>query len=102
MSNESRRAYLKLLGKRLSFRYPGFYAVIYTLDGQDPYFPIVGEIVQELGGNHFMTIPTKWSIKGEHRLSAPGEASRDPFDLPMEDLLVEASSVVYPMVANGN
>jgi hypothetical protein len=50
--------------KRVNLNCPSHYAVIYTVSGEDPSFPIVWEIVHVLSPNRVSTTPAKWSMGG--------------------------------------
>jgi len=61
-----------ILGKRKSLSFPGYYVVLYTFNGADPLFPIVGEIIRVVNSNHTTTTPTKWTSNGENTIYPKG------------------------------
>ena len=74
--------------KRVNLNCPGHYAVIYTVTGEDPSFPIVGEIVHVISPNRVSTTPTKWSLNG-HTSVVPHNfsSSEYSFDLKVSEVL---------------
>lgn len=74
--------------KRVNLNCPSHYAVIYTVTGEDPSFPIVGEIVHVISPNRVSTTPTKWSLNG-HTSVVPHNfsSSEYSFDLKVSEVL---------------
>jgi hypothetical protein len=89
-----------LLGNRHSLSFPGFYVVIYTFNGADPLFPIVGEVIRILSSKSVITTPSKWTINGESRIcSIPGLEGGSIYDFNDEPWWTEENSL-FQKVAN--
>jgi hypothetical protein len=85
------------IGVRKSLGHPGFNVVIYTIDGQDPMYPIVGEIVSALSECVYSTTPAKWSPEG--RYYAYGDVSSvSMYDLPIQDWSQDEAVVLKVLV----
>ena len=86
--------------KRLNLNCPSHYAVIYTVSGEDPSFPIVGEIVHVLSPDRISTTPTKWSMNG-HTSVVPHNFSSSEYSFNLKvseifsDNVVPISHVVH-------
>lgn len=66
--------------KRIILNSPYYHAYIYTTSGQDPNYPIVGEVVRISGNGHVNTQPTKWSVEGKCCLVIGVNFSDNNFD----------------------
>jgi hypothetical protein len=84
--------------KKLPLNHRGSYVVIYTFEGQDPQFPIVGEVVQYLSNGRVFTTPKKWTDKGRAVLFDTRLV--DPYSFDKEDWWVEANIENDKMVAS--
>lgn len=79
--------------KRVNLNCPSHYAVIYTVTGEDPSFPIVGKIVHVISPNRVSTTPTKWSLNG-HTSVVPHNFSSSEFSFDFNVSEVLADNVV--------
>ena len=92
---------------RVNLNCPNHYAVIYTVSGEDPSFPIVGEIVHVLSPHRVSTTPTKWSMNG-HASVVPHNFSSSEYSfslnvseiisddvIPISDDVIPISHVVH-------
>ena len=74
--------------KRVNLNCPSHYAVIYTVSGEDPSFPIVGEIVHVLSPNRVSTTPAKWSMGGHTSVIPHNFSSSEySFDLKVSEIV---------------
>lgn len=86
--------------KRVNLNCPSHYAVIYTVSGEDPSFPIVGEIVHVLSHNMVSTTPAKWSMDG-HTSVVPHNFSSSEYSFSLNvseifsDNVIPTSHVVH-------
>ena len=52
-----------LVGVKYKSRIPNLYIILYTTNGYDKNYPLVGEIISE--SKHNPSIPCKWSTNGD-------------------------------------
>lgn len=74
--------------KRVNLNCPSHYAVIYTVGGEDPSFPIVGEIVHIISPNRVSTTPAKWSMSGHTSVIPHNFSSNEySFDIKVSEIV---------------
>ncbi len=79
--------------KRVNLNCPSHYAIIYTVTGEDPSFPIVGEIVHVISPSRVTTTPAKWSMAG-HTSVVPHKFSNSEYSYDLKVSEVFSDDVI--------